>query len=71
MDINLNGAPADENIYDTCQDCVTAGYVTTYSAGADHNFSFVTIKGAGHMVPEFKPVQALQFLTRFFTGKPF
>ena len=30
------------------QNCVTAGYVTTYSAGPSHNFTFLTIKGAGH-----------------------
>ena len=24
-----------------------------------------------HRVPEFKPVQALQFLTRYFKGEPF
>ena len=28
---------------------VTAGYVTTYSAGPQHNFTFLTIKGAGHV----------------------
>ena len=36
------------NHNETCQNCVTAGYVTTYSAGPSHNFTFLTIKGAGH-----------------------
>ena len=50
---------------------INAGYVTTYAAKPNHNFTFVTIKGAGHMVPEFKPVAALQFLQRFFKNEPF
>ena len=37
----------DENM--TCTDCITAGYVTTYSVTPQHNFTFITIKGAGHM----------------------
>ena len=49
-----------------------AGYVTTYNvAGApDKDFSFVTIRLAGHMVPTFQPAAALAFLERFFAGKP-
>jgi hypothetical protein len=50
---------------------VTAGYVTNYATGAGHNFTFITIKGAGHMVPEFKPVPALKMLKTFFAGEPF
>jgi len=38
-----------------------AGYVTKYQSG----FEFVTVKGAGHMVPEYKPEQALQMFSRF------
>jgi serine carboxypeptidase-like clade 1 len=50
---------------------IAAGYVTTYAAAPNHNFSFITIKGAGHMVPQFKPVSALQFIERFFHNEPF
>jgi len=41
-----------------------AGYVTDYV----DNFQFITIKGAGHMVPEYKPVEALAFLQRFISN---
>jgi len=41
-----------------------AGYVTKYQ----DNFEFVTIKGAGHMVPEYKPVQALELLSRWLNN---
>jgi len=44
-----------------------AGFATNY----EHDFSFVTIKGAGHMVPEFKPVQALDMFKRFINNQPF
>jgi len=50
---------------------VNAGYVTTYEAKPNHNFTFITVKGAGHMVPEFKPVAAYALLERFFANKPF
>ena len=33
------------------------GYVTRYA----HNFTFATVKGAGHMVPTHKPPSSLQF----------
>jgi serine carboxypeptidase-like clade 1 len=38
-----------------------AGYVTKYQMG----FEFVTVKGAGHMVPEYKPVEALEMFSRY------
>tara|TARA_B110000208_G_scaffold14306_1_gene17371 strand:+ start:82 stop:1770 length:1689 start_codon:yes stop_codon:yes gene_type:complete len=50
---------------------ITAGYVTRYTAGAkDHSFTFATVKGAGHMVPEFKPVAALALVQRFMANEP-
>ena len=53
------------------QNCVTAGYVTTYSAGPSHNFTFLTIKGGRHEVPETAPRQALEMITRLVGGEPF
>ena len=35
------------------------GYVTRYE---QERFDFLTIRGSGHMVPQFKPPQALEFL---------
>jgi carboxypeptidase C (cathepsin A) len=37
------------------------GYVTQYEG----DFSFLTIRGSGHMVPQFKPEAALEFMGRF------
>ena len=49
-----------------------AGYVTTY-VGSDPSldFSFVTIRLAGHMVPTFQPQAALAMFERFVDKKPF
>eukprot|EP00658_Telonema_sp_P-2_P050345 TRINITY_DN3837_c0_g1_i11.p1 TRINITY_DN3837_c0_g1~~TRINITY_DN3837_c0_g1_i11.p1 ORF type:complete len:316 (+),score=69.46 TRINITY_DN3837_c0_g1_i11:133-1080(+) len=44
-----------------------AGYVTEYA----HNLTFVTVRGAGHMVPQWKPAQALIMLDTFLTGAEF
>jgi len=40
-----------------------AGYVTQYD-----NLNFITIKGAGHMVPQYKPVEAFAFFSGFLAG---
>lgn len=42
-----------------------AGYVTKYNK----NFAFASIKGAGHMVPQTRPVEALAMVTRFLAGQ--
>jgi len=46
------------------------GYVTTW-AGPSHGFQFLTIRGSGHMVPEYKPAATLAFLTAFVLDKDF
>ncbi|GAB4827172.1 carbohydrate-binding module 1 protein [Ancistrocladus abbreviatus] len=40
------------------------GQVAGYTQGYDNNLTFLTIKGAGHTVPEYKPQEALDFYSR-------
>ncbi|CAN6575285.1 unnamed protein product [Malus baccata var. baccata] len=42
-----------------------AGYLQGYA----NSLTFLTIKGAGHTVPEYKPREALDFFQRFVGGK--
>ena len=43
---------------------VAAGYATTYG----ENLSFVTVKGAGHEVPTYKPAAAFDLFSAFLNG---
>ncbi|XP_027183770.1 serine carboxypeptidase-like 20 [Coffea eugenioides] len=42
-----------------------AGYLVEYA----HNLTFLTVKGSGHTVPEYKPQEALNFYTRWLQGQ--
>lgn len=44
-----------------------AGFVQNF----ENNVTFLTVKGAGHMVPMNKPRESLQMITNFLTDKPF
>merc|ERR1712224_834850 len=43
------------------------GHVVSY----EHNLSFVTVHGSGHMVPQFRPQAALQMLSKILGSIPF
>jgi len=43
-----------------------AGFVTDYQGG----FTFATIKGSGHMVPQYAPQPSFVFFQRFLAGTP-
>ena len=62
------GLPTQRPWHPWVVDKQVAGYATTYSV---NNFTFLTIKAAGHMVPQYKPVQALDMLGRFLNNKEF
>ena len=53
----------------TTGDEQVAGYATTYAKA--NGFSFVTVRGAGHMVPQVKPKQALAMFEKFLAGNTF
>jgi len=41
------------------------GFKTEYTG-----LTFITIRGAGHMVPQYQPVAALHFFSNFISGQP-
>lgn len=48
------------------KDGQVAGYVTAFETlGGEGNFTLVTVHGAGHEVPSYKPEQALEMFTTF------
>jgi len=47
---------------------IVAGYATAYEL---NNFYFVTVKGAGHMVPQFKSHAAFSMFSKFLKNEPF
>lgn len=43
------------------------GYVTAYN---NSRFTFATVRDAGHMVPRYKPAQALWMMSKWLSGQP-
>nr|XP_012466002.1 unnamed protein product [Gossypium raimondii] len=56
-------------IVDEWRPWIYNGQVSGYLQGYENNLTFLTIKGAGHTVPEYKPQEALFFYTKFLAGK--
>lgn len=54
-------------VNDTSQPQI-AGYVRAYASG--NQLQYGTVKGAGHMVATWAPVQALHLFTSFITNTP-
>lgn len=52
---------------------IPQGYATTYDVPGSNgkDFSFITIRLAGHMVPAFRNDAAFAFITRFLAGESF
>ncbi|XP_075731779.1 lysosomal protective protein-like isoform X3 [Rhipicephalus microplus] len=48
-------------------DGVISGFVQNF----EHNITFVTLKGSGHMVPLDKAAESLHMITNFLSGTPF
>ena len=47
------------------------GYSTVYSGPGAYNFTFITIRGGRHEVPETAPDKALEMLNRLIDGREF
>ncbi|KAG8083286.1 hypothetical protein GUJ93_ZPchr0015g6922 [Zizania palustris] len=43
--------------------------IAGYTQGYEHNLTFITIKGAGHTVPEYKPKETLAFYSHWLSGE--
>lgn len=48
-----------------------AGYFVGYNTSGGNNFAFATVKGAGHMVPQYRPPQAWTLFNSFVSGQTF
>jgi serine carboxypeptidase-like clade I len=46
------------------------GYVTRYATDGAGSFDFLTIRGSGHMVPEYEPRSAKTMLEYWLSGEP-
>ncbi|XP_038708605.1 serine carboxypeptidase-like 20 [Tripterygium wilfordii] len=58
------------DIVDEWRPWIVDDQVAGYLQGYHHGLIFMTIKGAGHRVPESKPKEALHFYRHWLEGKP-
>ncbi|XP_047334285.1 serine carboxypeptidase-like 20 [Impatiens glandulifera] len=56
-------------IIDEWRPWISNDQVAGYTQGYAHGLVFLTIKGSGHTVPEYKPQEALDFYSRWLEGK--
>ena len=56
-------------IIDEWRSWMSEDQVAGFLQGYEKNFTFITIKGAGHMVPQYKPKEALKFYSSWLEGK--
>ena len=61
------GIPVSKKWHPWLSDSQVAGYATIFN----DNFSFITVRGAGHMVPQFQPTYAWTMFQNFVTNTPF
>jgi hypothetical protein len=47
----------------------TAGYLTKFYVSGRGSFSFATVHGAGHEVPLYRPMEALELFKNYLDGK--
>ncbi|KAL9684134.1 hypothetical protein QQ045_021568 [Rhodiola kirilowii] len=57
-------------IIDEWRSWIVDHQVAGYTQGYDKNLTFLTVKGSGHTVAEYKPKEALSFYSRWLDGKP-
>ncbi|XP_022149961.1 serine carboxypeptidase 1-like isoform X2 [Momordica charantia] len=57
-------------IVDEWRPWLSNAQVAGYLQGYEYNLTFITIKGAGHTVPEYKPKEAFDFYSRWLEGTP-
>jgi len=66
MKMTVSGQPWRQWTYVDANGEQVAGFVTDYKEG----LSFATIRGAGHMVPQYRPQAAITMFSKFLAGQP-
>uniref|UniRef100_A0A166JFP7 Carboxypeptidase n=1 Tax=Daucus carota subsp. sativus TaxID=79200 RepID=A0A166JFP7_DAUCS len=56
-------------IVDEWRPWIVKEQVAGYIQGYGNNLTFLTVKGSGHTVPEYKPAEALAFYSRWLAGE--